>query len=137
MNKEEHKELVIRYIEEVWNQGDTDALEKLTNSTFLYHLSDQMPRDLEMMKSFLESMRTAFPDWRVEIKDISADNSNVTVRWEGKVTNNGVFLGIPPTGKQVKVCGINIYLIENGRISCEWEQMNSPGMLQQMGILQK
>jgi len=36
--------------------------------------------------------------------------------------------------KQIDVSGINMYRIEVGRIVAEWEQMDSIGMLQQLGV---
>ena len=48
---------------------------------------------------------------------------------------NSPFQGIPPTGTEVEVSGINVYVIEAGKIAQEWEQMDSFGMLQQLGVL--
>jgi predicted ester cyclase len=45
------------------------------------------------------------------------------------------FTASPPTGKRISVCGFNYYMIEDGKILQEWEQMDSLGMLQQMGVL--
>jgi len=135
MSIENVKNLVTRYIETVWNQGDLAALAELTAETFRYHLGGQPPRDRATMGQFLEAVRVAFPDWRVEIEDIAAEERIVAVRWSGQVTHQGPFHGIPPTGKRIDVCGINIYAIEDGKIAQEWEQMDSLGMLQQLGVL--
>ncbi|MBN1352650.1 ester cyclase [candidate division KSB1 bacterium] len=137
MSKTQPKNLVANYIESVWNNGDVATLENLTTEDFLYHLSGQSPRDRNNMKLFLEVVRVAFPDWRVQVQEMIAEGNSVAVRWSGTVTHKGVFHGIPPTGKQITVCGINIYSIEEGKISQEWEQMDSLGMLQQLGILPK
>jgi predicted ester cyclase len=79
--------------------------------------------------------RVAFPDWTVNIIEIFSDSDIVVVRWEGMATHNGVFQSIPPTGKRISVSGINIYRFEYGKISAEWEQMDSLGMLKQLGVL--
>ena len=42
---------------------------------------------------------------------------------------------IGATGRKVKVSGINVYVIEEGRIAQEWEQMDSLGVLAQLGVL--
>ncbi len=36
---------------------------------------------------------------------------------------------------RTQVSGINRYRVEDGRIVAEWEQMDSIGMLQQMGVV--
>jgi len=135
MPRDDAKGLVSQYIEEVWNNADLAALEDLTGPAYTYHLGGQPPRDKAAMKEFLQAVHVAFPDWRVQIQDIVAESNTVAVRWSGRVTHEGMFHGIPPTAKRISVCGINLYRIEDGKISQEWEQMDSLAMLQQMGML--
>lgn len=80
-------------------------------------------------------IRTAFPDWRVQIVEIIVEGNTVVIRWQGQVSHQGVFQGIPPTGKRVNVSGINIYHVTKGKIAAEWEQTDTLGMLQQLGVL--
>lgn len=127
-------DLVREYIESVWNRGDLDALERLTASGFRYHLGGQPGRDRSEMASFLARTRAAFPDWQVFIQTIIREEGRVAVRWDGEVTHEGEFHGIPATGRRIAVSGINLYRIEDGRIAAEWEQMDSLGMLRQLGV---
>ncbi len=127
-------ELVREYIEAVWNRGDLSSFERLTAPEFKYTLAGQPPRSRAEMARFLAMTRQAFPDWLVEIVDVVADDRSVAVRWEGVVTHSGPFYGIPPTGKRVKVSGINLYRASGDRIEAEWEQMDSLGMLTQLGV---
>jgi predicted ester cyclase len=73
------------------------------------------------MRQFLESLRVAFPDWRVEVLDCIADGDRVGVRWQGRATHEGPFHGLSPTDKQVA-------------IATEWEQMDTIGLLTQLGV---
>jgi steroid delta-isomerase-like uncharacterized protein len=129
------KKLVSKYIEEVWNNLDLGALNDLTTTGYTYHFGSQPPRDKAAPQQFLQSVHLAFPDWRVQIQVIIAESDTVAVRWKGSVTHEGVFHGIPPTGKKISVSGINIYQIDEGKIAREWEQMDSLSMLQQLGVL--
>lgn len=135
MSETEAKRLVSNYIEEVWNNADLSALNDLTTAEYTYHFGSQPPRDKAALQQFLQAVHVAFPDWRVQIQAIVAEGNTVAVRWKGSVTHEGVFHGIPPTGKKISVCGINVYQIEEGKIAKEWEQMDSLGMLQQLGVL--
>jgi steroid delta-isomerase-like uncharacterized protein len=129
------RESVRRYIEGVWNRGDLGALEELTSGVFAYHLNGQQPLDRAAMASFISATRSAFPDWKVEIGEIIAQGDVVAVRWQAAATHQGVFRGIPPTGRQVSLTGINMYHVAEGKVDAEWEQMDSLGMLQQLGVL--
>ncbi len=135
MSTHEQRALVSEYIAWVWNQGDPTALEELTAPSFSYRLGDQPPRDRKAMREFLESTRTAFPDWRVDIADLVLGEELVAVRWVGTVTHQGPFYGIPPTGRRIRVSGINLYRIADGRVYEEWEQTDSLSMLRQLGVL--
>jgi steroid delta-isomerase-like uncharacterized protein len=87
------------------------------------------------MLEFLKAVHAAFPDWRVRIEDMVVDGATAAVRWTGEVTHEGPFHGIPATGKRISVSGINLYRTQDGRIAQEWEQMDSLGMLAQLGAL--
>jgi steroid delta-isomerase-like uncharacterized protein len=127
-------ELVKSYIESVWNRGELEALHRLTTPGFLYFLGSQPGRGHDEMENFVAATRTAFPDWRVVIDTVIAEGPNVAVRWSGTVTHEGEFHGILPTGKRIHVSGINVYQTEEGKIAAEWEQMDSVGMLRQLGM---
>ena len=135
MSTADHKALVAEYIGRVWNEGDAAALEDLTTPSFVYRLGEQPPRDRAAMREFVAMTRSAFPDWGVQIVGIAADGEVVAVRWSGTVTHEGTFHGLPPTGRRVRVSGINMYRIEAGRIAEEWEQTDSLSLLQQLGVL--
>ncbi len=53
--------------------------------------------------------------------------------WTG--TQTGPFGGLPPTGKKVKVSGIDIIRIENGKIVEHWEATDNLGLLEQLGVI--
>jgi len=129
------KSLVLQFVEDVWNGADAEALDRLTAESYTYHLGGQPPRDRAAMLAFVKAVHAAFSDWRVTVEDTVVGEDSVAIRWTGQVTHDGPFHGIPATGKQVTVCGINLYTIQDGRIAKEYEQMDSLSMLTQMGVL--
>lgn len=129
------KALIQQYVDQVWNLGNLAALNGLTTSTYTYHLGGQPGRNRAGMQQFIGMIHAAFPDWRVQIMDLVAEGNMVAIRWQGQVTHQGIFQGIPPTGKQIMVSGINIYHVTDGKIATEWEQTDTLGMLQQLGVL--
>ena len=131
----EAKDLVTTYIEAVWNCGSLQALADLTTEDFTYHLGGQAPRDRKEMEAFLTATRAAFPDWRIEIESIIGEGPTVAARWRGEVTHLGPFHGLPATGRKISVSGINLYRLDGGKIAQEWEETDSLGMLNQMGML--
>lgn len=131
----EPKQLVLDYINSVWNKNDADALMNLTTTDFIYHFGDKLKFDHQGFLKFLSSMYEAFPDWNVKPVQIISENDMVAVQWSGEVTHNGVFHGIQPTGKKITVSGINIYKVKDGKIEAEWEQTDTISILSQLGAL--
>lgn len=129
------RSLVAAYIDRVWNAGDLVALDELTTTGFCYTLGSQPAMDREGMANFLRLVRVGFPDWHVDVVASLSDGSLVAVRWQGQATHQGAFRGLPATGRRIAVCGMNFYQIEDGKIAAEWEQMDSLGMLQQLGVI--
>ena len=131
----ENKNLILNYIEKVWNQADLVNFRKLTTTTFTFSIRGEPAIERTLMEQYVQAMHAAFPDWRIEVIDLIAEDNRVVAHWHGKVTHLGSFKEIPPSGKHIHVSGINIYHIEDGKIISEWEQTDTLGMLQQMGLI--
>lgn len=129
------KDIVRQYVEMVWNSGDQEAFYRLTTPNFTYQVARHPARNQSEMIKFLRTFRSAFPDWRVQIDNMIAEDKQVAISWSGSVTHLGDFSGIPATGKKIIVGGINIYQFAGDRIAAEFEQTDTIGMVQQMGVL--
>lgn len=136
MSGEENKALVRRYIEEVYNKGNVAAIDELLTPDFVHHsLPPEVGRDRESYKQFASMHRAAFPDFRLKVEDMVAEGDKVVLRFNWSGTHKGEFMGIPPTGKQVTVRAICIHRVEGGKIVEQWAELDSMGMMQQLGVV--
>jgi predicted ester cyclase len=78
---------------------------------------------------------TAFPDLRLTVNDLFAENDRVAVRWTGEGTHNGELAGISPTGRRIKLTGMTILRIDGGRIVESWTELDMLGLLQEIGAI--
>ena len=78
---------------------------------------------------------SAFPDGQITIEDQIAEGDKVVVRWAAYMTHRGEFAGIPATGKQLTVAGIDIYRYEGGKRVETWRQWDALGMMRQLGVV--
>ena len=86
MSTEENKALVLRFIEEVINQGKLSTVDELITADAVDHsLPPGMPTGREGVKLFLGMIRTAFPDIHESVEDIIAEGDSVVTRttWRG------------------------------------------------------
>jgi hypothetical protein len=58
------RNLVLRYIESVWNHRDGTALRELTTPEFRYYFASKPGRDRSYLEQFVTAVRTAFHDGR-------------------------------------------------------------------------
>ncbi|SER57791.1 ester cyclase [Natrinema salaciae] len=74
----------------------------------------------EAYKRHLESLTTAFPNLRLEIEDMVAEDDRVAVRFTLRGTQEGRLMGIEPTGRELTLSVIAIYRFEDGKIAERW-----------------
>ena len=127
--------LVRRAVEEVWNRGNVAILEELVASDIVIHLPSESIYGPEGIKRFFSMLRGAFPDLQFTIEDQIADGDSVVTRWSAHATNLTSFQGIPPTGRQVSLSGIDIDRIVNGKVVECWSVSDDLGILQQLGAI--
>jgi len=90
---------------------------------------------LEGLKDILRGMRAAFPDLNFSIEEQISEADKVASRFEWTGTHNGEFLGVPATGRQIRVWGIVIDRFEEGRIKDTRIIMDTLELMVQLGVL--
>ena len=135
MSIEENKALLRRLFEEVWNQGNLGTVDELLATDYVLNDPAQMVRGPEGFKAYVSAFRAAFPDMKATIEDQIAEDDRVAMRFTVHATHKGEFQGIPPTGKQVILSGIDIQRIVGGKIVENWVNLDALGLLQQLGVL--
>jgi predicted ester cyclase len=136
MTTEQNKELVRRY-RELHNTNQLDQLDEIVASDLITHnLLPGLPPGLEGGKMAHMGGVASFPDMHVQTEDLVAEGDQVVERWTISGSFAGAtFFGAPPNGKKFSVGGISMYRIANGRIVEHWGQMDTMGLMQQLGII--
>ena len=136
MSTETNKAVVHRYVEDGYNAGNMAVIDELFATEFVNHdPSAPTVRDLEGLKQLILAQHAAFADVRTTIEDLVADGDKVVKRFIVRGTHTGDFNGIPATGKQFTLEGIDILRLVNGKIQEIWIGYDMLGMLQQLGLM--
>jgi len=129
-------EVVNRFCDEVINAHNPAAAEGIVADDFieLDPLPGQDP-GREGLQRWLAGWFEAFPDlaWTTEEQIASGDKVVTRFFWTG--THKQDFMGIPATGKQVKVNGVVIDHVVDGLMVDSRMLMNALTMLQQLGAI--
>jgi steroid delta-isomerase-like uncharacterized protein len=132
---DQHRALVRRFVDEVISRGELDQADQLLAPDYMYHAPAMEVRGPEGIKQVFAMLRGAFPDWSETIEDLVAAGDRVVFRVTGRGTHRSEFMGIPPTGQQVVVAGIDIVRLEGGKIAEHWAVFDQLGLLQQLGAI--
>ena len=133
---QDNSAIVRRFVDEVINQGKMDSAGEFVWEDVVEQvpLPGQGP-GLEGLKDVLRGMRSAFPDIDFSIKEQVCEGDKVVSRFEWTGTHKAEFMGVPATGRQVRVWGVVIDRLEAGRIKDTRILMDALGLMMQLGAL--
>src|ERR1700733_12382102 len=109
VSESENVAVIGRFIEEVINQGRFEQADELVALDFVE--LDPLPgqrQGREGLKEVIGMMRAAFPDMHWVVDETVADGDKVVTRFTWIGTQRGAFLGVPATGRSVRVKGVVI-----------------------------
>ena len=75
----------------------------------------------------------ALPGYWMEAVDLIAEDDRVVIRAIMHGVHKGSLMGIPASGKTIKVEGCVIYRIANNKIAETWMLADMPALLEQIG----
>ena len=119
---------------EAWNAHNPAALDAVLADNYKMHnnLPGVTP-DREGMKQWVASTIAAFPDIHFTIDMQVAEGDLVVTQWSATGTHKGELMGMPATGRNVKVSGISIVRFKGGLSVESWGEWDALGMMQQIG----
>jgi steroid delta-isomerase-like uncharacterized protein len=136
MSLEANKNLVHRYYSEVLNGRNLAVLDDIAAPDYDEHSPfPGQPNGLEGLKARAGALLAAFQPYVFTLHDVVAEGDRVIVRWTNTATHSGPFMGIPATGREATISGIDIHLIRDGRMAEHWHVVEELQMLQQLGLL--
>ena len=88
-------------------------------------------------KPFHDKFKNAFPGLSVAVESTMAEQDMVCARCAVRGTHAGDTLGIPATGRAVKMNGICVARIKEGKIVEAWNNFDFLGLYQQLGAVKQ
>lgn len=137
MNTHQHKSVIRRIPEELYNQWNLDVAHELFAPDYMEHypLPPGFPSGIQGLKTFVTLLRSAFPDFAYRVDDLIAEGDRVVCHLTARGTQQGEFMGIPATGKQATWAEMHICRMAEGKVAEHWVVVDQLGMLQQLGVM--
>lgn len=123
-----------KWINYGWNEFDPEQFRALHSNDFIDYDSDERNKDIDSFIEGIRSLYRTFPDFKATVCDLIIDNSSgkVAIRWTATGTHSQPFMGIAPTGKNVKFSGIEIIELKDGLICSRHGQWDAIDILFQI-----
>jgi predicted ester cyclase len=129
-------EAIVRHlIDEGFSGGRLDVADEVIADDFAEHQDfgpDHAPGP-EGVKAVIASLRRAFPDFRLEIQDLTVDGDTVWTRNIATGTHEGPFMGTPPTGRPIRADVFDVLRVADGRVVEHWGVPDRLGVLMMIG----
>lgn len=135
MSNEENKALVRRFYAEI-DKGNIDAMDELVAEDYLDHNPPPFPGlagGREGLKQAFKIFWNATPGYH-RIDEQIAEDDKVVTRLTAFGEHEGDLPGAPRTGNDLKMTGITIHRIANGKLAEKWSVKDVLGFLIQIVI---
>jgi steroid delta-isomerase-like uncharacterized protein len=133
----ENVALMQRWFREVWNEGRVQTIYDLLSENCIGVGQDQPGVEIHGPADFValfNRLHGAFPDIKITVDDVIGADDKVVVRWSAAMTHTGDHLGIPATNRQVRITGITIAQIKDGKIIRGWDNWDQLALMQQLSV---
>jgi steroid delta-isomerase-like uncharacterized protein len=129
--------VLVRYYDEIWNQGRLEVCDELIAPDYVNHSAPlpDLPPGPDGAKRVVVAVRRAFPDVHYTIEDMVLGEEKAALRVTMRGTHRGEFLGVAPTGRTIEVQELQIEHLRNSQIVAHWHQIDDLGLQRQLGLL--
>jgi steroid delta-isomerase-like uncharacterized protein len=133
MPAQDNEAAVRRFYDEVINGRNVEIVDELLTADSVDHTFGS--QGVEASKQFFGMLFQAFPDLRVEVHDVIAEGELAAARVTYSGSHEGEFIGIPATGRQARVSGVDFFRMQDGRQAEHWGGPDMASLLQQLGVM--
>ena len=119
-----------------WDRRDSEALTRrhAADGTVVSPIFGTVEGRVEILESYV-SLFATFPDWHYVGQQLVIDGTSAAQEFTVDATHSGTFMGLPPSGRKFKICGVRLFEMREGLIAHERRYYDFTGLLIQLGVL--
>jgi steroid delta-isomerase-like uncharacterized protein len=136
MSTEQNKAIVRRIYDELLNQENRSIIDEIYAQDLIMHDPFMgTVTGVDAFRQLLSMFDTAFPGHRAQVHHVLAEGDLVAVVHTHTAKHTGPFMGMPPTGKEVVVPGVEVFRMVDGKIAEFWRHDDDAGLMMQLGAI--
>jgi steroid delta-isomerase-like uncharacterized protein len=120
-----------------WNAHDLDKVTALYADDFEEEdiANKEVQRGKAAVRRTMWLYLRAFPDLKLEADEIVIQRDCAALSWIITGTHRGTLMNIPPTGRAVRIRGVSLITVANGRLQRARRIWDLAGLLRSFGLL--
>ncbi len=122
------------FFDDVWARGNDDRIADYLDDHFHWNPPPGYEDDRAGYARMVRDLHTAFPDLYADVEEVVAADGKVAAHWMMQGHHEAPWMGIEPTHNLVRMEGIAIDHVHNGRIAREYSLSSDMQMFSQLGI---
>jgi predicted SnoaL-like aldol condensation-catalyzing enzyme len=111
---EHNKALLVRWFDEVWNQGRTATIHELFGAECVLHDGDEEFRGPDEFMKFHDALRAEFSQFFIEPVERLAEGELVSMHWRAECVHTA-------SAKKIHLTGTSIVRIRDGQFVEAWQ----------------
>jgi predicted ester cyclase len=137
-HEDRFRELVLEQYEEVWNKANWDFAEESVHADFNDHpptrFFDVGRTGPAALQEAAQEFRRGIPEFHDAPELVLVEGDRVAYLGQIAGRQHGELFGFPPTGRMMRVWGVNFFRMEDDKIIERWGQFDVLTMMQQLGL---
>jgi len=132
MNEKENKEIVRRFVDEVFIRLNVAAVDELVADEFQSHSWPSDGNGKSSLKAATARMGDSLSDIQFKVEDLIAEGDRVVARITASARQTGEFMGMPASNRSYEIGEIHIFRLSDGQIAEHWHEMDAMGLMRQL-----
>ena len=129
-----NKELVLWTVQQI-NDQNYDALREAYAPDMRERFPDADLTGPEDIVAYFKEVHAAFPNFNLEIVASAEEGENVFIRWVLTGKHEGPFTGIDATGKELRIDGMDNFVVRDGKLRSNFVIFDRMQFAQQLGVM--
>jgi steroid delta-isomerase-like uncharacterized protein len=135
MSTDTNKDLVRRFVDEIFVKGNPEAVDELLAPDFTSHTFPSTGDGRADMKAAISRVHGALSDVTFSVDELVAEGDLVAALLTASATQTGELMGIPASGKRYEIGEIHLFRIRDAQLVEHWHYHDALGMMKQLGAM--
>jgi predicted SnoaL-like aldol condensation-catalyzing enzyme len=122
---DQNKQLGIRWFDEVWNKGRREVIHEMLTKDCIIHDGAVKFRGPEEFARFHDGLQAAFTNFKMNPIVSLAEGDLISIYWSAESIHR-------ETGKAVRVTGITVARVKDGKFVEAWQSWDKIGLMAQV-----